>query len=280
MRYYDIGGIRFSLNGPPFNESSYLAPFRCEPCLTEVEFTVELGHPAVPTERSPVKATLHTKEFSLLGRKIQAVFQEHSDRLLLTKEEISPKKYQICLEETCADLYDNNLVLKIIDLPQLFLSYGALFLHASLVIHKGRAILFSAPKQTGKSTQATLWEIHRNAQIVNGDRALLRFIDGTWMAYGSPYCGTSGICQNAACPIGALVLLQQGKVNEIRKASPSKIVAAFLDGCTFDPETQTETVLDIALSLSQTVPVLHFSCLPDASAVDFLDSALATLPFL
>ena len=76
------------------------------------------------------------------------------------------------------------------------------------------------------------------------------------------------------------MLLQQGKVNEIRKASPSKIVAAFLDGCTFDPETQTETVLDIALSLSQTVPVLHFSCLPDASAVDFLDSALATLPFL
>ncbi len=274
-RYYCIGGLNFSLSGPSFEESSFLAPFRCEPCLPEIEFAVEPGHPIVPEGQIPVKTTLHTREYSFQGRQLLVMYREHSNEPLLTREEIAPNRYHICLEHACLELYDNNLVLKLLDLPELFLKRGAVFLHASFVEHEGQAILFTAPKQTGKSTQASLWKMYRNAQIVNGDRALLRRVKGTWMAYGSPYCGTSDICKNAAYPLRAIVLLRQGKENQVRKASPSEAAAALLDGCTFDPEIQTETVLDLALDLSQAVPMLHFSCLPDASAVDALAAALA-----
>lgn len=277
-RYYCIGGLNFALTGPPFEESSFLAPFRCEPCLPEIDFTVELGHPTLPEGRqSPIKTTLHTREYSLQGRQLLVMYQEHSDKLLLSREEIAPGRYHICLERACLELYDNNLVLKLLDLPELLIKKSAVFLHASFVEYEGQAILFTAPKQTGKSTQASLWRMYRNAQIVNGDRALLRRVKGRWMAYGSPYCGTSDICKNAAYPLRAIVLLRQGKENQVRKASPSEVAAAFLDGCTFDPEVQTETILDLALDLSQAVPVLHFSCLPDASAVDCLAAALTGL---
>lgn len=273
-RYYCIGELHIALSGPAFQEGAFLAPFRCEACLPEVEMIVTTGHPRVPVEQTPIKSTLHTRQYSLQGRQLLAMYQEHSEQLLLTREEIAPERYHVCLEEDCLELYDNNLVLKLLDLPELLLRHGAVFLHASFVEYEGQAIVFTAPKQTGKSTQASLWKNFRGARIVNGDRVLLRQTEGGWMAYGSPYCGTSNICENAAHPLRAIVLLRQGGENQVRRASPSEVAAAFLDGSTFDPERQTETILDFALSLSSRIPVLHFSCLPDASAVDCLDAAL------
>ena len=50
-------------------------------------------------------------------------------------------------------LFPNYLALE-----HLFYRFGGLFLHSSHVSVGGRALLFSAPSGTGKSTQADLWE--------------------------------------------------------------------------------------------------------------------------
>ena len=60
------------------------------------------------------------------------------------------------------------VVSEIIDLPRLLLRRGSVFLHASYILYGGQAILFTAPKQTGKSTQAALWQRFAGAEIVNG----------------------------------------------------------------------------------------------------------------
>lgn len=54
----------------------------------------------------------------------------------------------------------------------------ALVLHCAYMQREGKAILFSAPGGTGKTTQATLWEKHRGTRVVNGDKALIRRVDG------------------------------------------------------------------------------------------------------
>ena len=224
---YCVGGLTIALRGPSFAESRFLAPFCCEEAVPQIEFTVSVGHPTLPTGLTALKRTLHTAEYLQNGRRLRVMFQECSEKLLLTQTEEAAGRYRVCLEEVCLPLYDTNLVLKLLELPKLLLEHGGIFLHASFINDRGRAILFTAPKQTGKSTQAALWQRYRGAEIVNGDRALLRRVDGCWRAYGSPYCGTSGICENRALPLRAVVLLRQGKRNELRPAYAREAAAAF-----------------------------------------------------
>ena len=68
----------------------------------------------------------------------------------------------------------------------------------------------------GKSTQAGLWERYRGAKIVNGDRALLRKINGSWAACGWPVCGSSDICLLGDTPIHAIIMLYMTKISAMR----------------------------------------------------------------
>lgn len=273
-RYYRFGGLTIALNGPPFSEAPYFSLFRCEKSPAAVEFIVSVGHPSALPEQVPVKRALHEAEYHQNGHRLRVMFQEHSEKPLLTQIEEDMGRYQVCLEQSCLPLYDTNLVLKLLELPRLLLNHGGLFLHASYIDVGGQAILFTAPKQTGKSTQAALWQQHRGADIINGDRALLRRVNGVWTAYGSPYCGTSGICKNRAVPVGAVVLLRQAEQNEARPVSVREAAAAFLSGCPYDPETQSGAVLDLALQIWREVPLWTLACRPDESAVICLENAL------
>lgn len=278
-RYYRFGDLTVALHGPSFSETSYFHTFRCEKSPATVDFTVTVAPlPVLPAE-SPIKSSLHEAEYRQNGRRLRVMFQEHSKKPLLSQIEEDDGRYQVCLEPSCLPLYDTNLVLKLLELPKLLLHYGGLFLHASYIDTGGKALLFTAPKQTGKSTQAALWQRYRGAEIINGDRALLRRTNGTWTAYGSPYCGTSRICKNRKLPIDAIILLRRGEKNEIRPAPAQEAVAAFLSGCSYDPETQSGAVLDLALQLWQEIPVLTFACRPDESAVLCLENALSQFSF-
>ena len=74
--------------------------------------------------------------------------------------------------------------------------------------------------------------------------------------------------------IAAIVILSQGKENSVRPTHAREAVAAFLDGCSYDPQQNTEQILDLALDIWQNVPVLHLCCLPDESAVACLENAI------
>ena len=104
-------------------------------------------------------------------------------------------------------------------LERRMLQKDSFILHSAYIRHRGRAILFSAPSGTGKSTQASLWAQYAGAEIINGDRALLQKVQDCWMARGWPVCGTSGICQNADARLSAIVLLRQAKKNAVRRLS-------------------------------------------------------------
>ena len=142
----------------------------------------------------------------------------------------------------------------------------------SYIIFRGRAILFTAQKQVGKSTQAALWEKHMGAEVINGDRALIRCVDGEWRAFGSPYCGTSRICKNADARIAAIVILCQAEENSLRCAKPNEALAALMSGISYDTQSKrsTEKCLDICGKLIEAVPFYKLDCVPEKSAVEAL----------
>lgn len=160
-------------------------------------------------------------------------------------------------------------------LNQLLIHFRTLFFHASYVAYQGSGILFTAPSQTGKSTQAELWRKYRGAQVVNGDKAAVS-LRGCPMVHGIPFSGTSGICGNVSLPLKAVVVLSQAPVSTIRQMGPTEAVAAICQNVFADqtiPEEWT-LVLNLMLDLAASVPIYALACTPDIRAVEMLERAM------
>ena len=156
------------------------------------------------------------------------------------------------------------------------LQRGSAVIHASYIDYRGKGILFTAPSQTGKSTQAELWQLHNGAEILNEDRALLLCREDGVSTGGYIACGSSAICKNRILPLGAIVLLAQGPENVIRPATIKERVHALFSAMEFFHWSSED--LDHALALANRIavqaPIFHLSCRPDEDAVRTLQHCL------
>ncbi len=151
-----------------------------------------------------------------------------------------------------------------------------LCLHASCVETSFGGLLFSGPSGIGKSTQAALWQKHRGAVQINGDRPILSGDGGTWLAWGSPYAGSSHCHINKSCPVAAVVMLRQSETCTLERLRLPEAFRAVWSGLTIHSwdRTLVEKAFDLTMELAGTVPVYRFSCTPDAAAVEYLEQEL------
>lgn len=165
-------------------------------------------------------------------------------------------------------------------LPHVLLQKGRIILHASYIEHNGKAIIFTAPSGTGKSTQADLWHLHRGAQILNGDRAVIGLRDNIPFAFGFPMSGSSPYCENRSIPLCCIVSLKQGPENQLRRLRGKDALRVILNGTYADPKHREDFIrnMDTAADLLHT-PIFELSCRPDLGAVEVLEQAIAQLPF-
>lgn len=163
-------------------------------------------------------------------------------------------------------------LLNAMDLPRILIAHHGFILHASFIEHEGQAILFTAPSETGKSTQAKLWCDHMGAELVNGDRAAVRIMDGAVYACGTPFSGSSPVRRNVTLPLAAIVYLSQAPENTITQLKGVRAFRRVWEGCTVntwereDVEKATKTVSEVV----SCVPVYHLACTPDERAVELL----------
>lgn len=169
-----------------------------------------------------------------------------------------------------------RIFLNAMELPYVLTSHDAFLLHASFIEYEGRAILFTAPSETGKSTQAQLWCDHRGAELVNGDRAAVRVIDGKIHACGVLFAGSSRVRKNMILPLAAIVYLSQAPENTITKLRGFRAFRSVWEGITLntwdrnDVEKATQTLSTVLSG----VPVYHLACTPDVRAVELLKQTL------
>lgn len=171
---------------------------------------------------------------------------------------------------------DSRLMWNSVSMQLIMLAHKVLFFHSSFIAHKGRGILFSAPCGTGKSTQAALWEKHRDSEIINGDKAGVVLKNGRFLSCGIPICGTSGICQSKGFPLGAIVLLGQAKQNTVTRLGGVEALSGLLGNIYLDFLVPEERVMciDLLEKLIADVPVFRLDCTPDENAVIALEKAL------
>lgn len=168
------------------------------------------------------------------------------------------------------------VVMNAMELEHLTAKNRGFLLHASFIRWRDRAVLFTAPSGTGKSTQAELWRRECGAELINGDRAIVRMEGDMALACGVPFCGSSGVSKNVALPLAAIVCLSQAPETRISPLSGFQAFRRIWEGCSVNVWDRTDlsacsqTVLDVL----STVPVYHLACTPDLTAVNALRRAL------
>ena len=181
---------------------------------------------------------------------------------IVTQKDIEAEKAQEGAEKF-PDYYLESLALfrKLCDYV-LSCRQGIIF-HSSAVAVDGKAYLFTAPSGTGKSTHARLWRemLGDRVVMINDDKPIIRFIDGAFYVYGTPWNGKHRLDTNTRAEIAAICEIRQAKINKIRKISPSEMLLVVFNQTIRpkDPD-KMENLLGILDKLLTTVPLYRLEC--------------------
>ena len=273
----EIGGVRFLFDSDCdiIVEESFAPFFHTTKNVTDVNIQLRHTFSDAPLPRS-----------AMIGEDVLMEYYHENGDLLCMSKGGSGKYLASCLcssdlrELTCwlnfspgTPVDSLSSILRMIPIRRILLHHGVLFLHASQVSVDDTGILFTAPSQTGKTTQAKLWNRHRGAQIICNDRTLT---DCT-LTYGFPVDGSEPVISGERRKLGAVVVLRQAPENTIlrlrfREALPLLMSQAVMD--VWDSSARAATGNRMLDLLSKT-PVYLLACTPDERAVQCLEQQLS-----
>ncbi len=153
-----------------------------------------------------------------------------------------------------------------------------LLIHASCIIHQGKAFPFTAKSGTGKSTHTSLWMKHiEGVELLNDDNPIIRIEEGNPIVYGSPWSGKTPCYRNKRAPLHAVTQIERASTNYIEKLSVIKAFATLLPACSsmkWD-EDLYDRQCTIITKVIQTTSVYTMYCLPNADAAHVCHKTLS-----
>lgn len=144
-----------------------------------------------------------------------------------------------------------------------------LIIHASTVRHKGYGYPFIAKSGTGKSTQVSMWLRHiPDCDLMNDDTPIVRFKDGEFWIYGSPWSGKTPCYRQVKARLGAITRIARGEENKLLRMPPLQAFASFLPSCSsmkWESELYNHTCNTVA-KVVENVGIYTLECLPNEEA--------------
>lgn len=128
-------------------------------------------------------------------------------------------------DEWCTPAYCETLcIYRHIGLKML--AFDGFLIHGAAVAVDGQGYLFLAKSGVGKTTHVRYWldTFGDRAFVVNGDKPILRRIDGVWQVCGTPWCGKESLGRNEMVPVKAICFLERGETNVITHAKEQEVI--------------------------------------------------------
>ena len=156
---------------------------------------------------------------------------------------------------------------------------GIIQLHCSVIDHNGQGIMFLGPSGIGKTTQAECWEKYRGSTIINGDIGFVEKTENGFLAWGTPWHGSSQYCVNASVPLKALVVLKQADENELRRLEGFEKLAEISENVFYPTwlKDGVDLCTKILGELLNSIAVYRLDNRADEAAVELLEKELEGL---
>ena len=149
-------------------------------------------------------------------------------------------------------------------------SYDAFVFHGAVLNLDGEAYAFTARSGVGKTTHTRRWlkEFGERVHYLNGDKPIIRFIDGIPYACGTPWRGKEGYGVNERAPLSAIAFLERGTENSANEIAASEIVTRLLTQMYMPRESATGALLTMRLAdrLVKSVRLVELKCNMEPSA--------------
>lgn len=109
------------------------------------------------------------------------------------------------------------------------INFNGFLMHGAVIDVDGVGIGFLAKSGVGKSTHMALWEkcLGKRLAVVNGDKPLVRFVDGGIYAYGTPWAGKEKMQTNMRTKLKKLCFLERAEENSCTKLAKDKVLEKF-----------------------------------------------------
>lgn len=150
---------------------------------------------------------------------------------------------------------------------------GLVSLHASCLKVGEKAICLTANSGTGKSTRAQSWVDAHGAELISGDRPVIRTdSDGKMLACGAPWDGKEQIFVNGSAELKAVCDIRRGDFVRVRRLSVNQARRVLMQQCfipMWDTDVATSVMATISM-LSRRVLVLRTICGPDEKSAHIL----------
>ncbi len=190
---------------------------------------------------------------------------------LAAEREVSPGFSEGYIENIC--LYRNICT----QLPSL----NRMLMHCSVLDYNGTGYAFLGKSGTGKSTHTRLWLSSLTpTRVINGDKPILEYKEGEFIAHGTPWMGKEGWGTNASVPLKGLCFLEQAKVNSIEKLTPKAAASRlFLQVLIPQKEEEASATLEFMDKMLMQVPSYLLKCDISAEAVKTSFEAMTGLSY-
>ena len=156
--------------------------------------------------------------------------------------------------------------------------YDAVLFHGAVMEIGDYAYAITANSGVGKTTHVRLWlsEFGEEVKILNGDKPLLRIIDGVPYACGTPWQGKENYGRNSVKELKGIAFLSRGTENKAYSVETKSVVIDFMSQVYLpkkDRKTLSKTML-LSDKVLSAVRLVKLECNMDPEAAHVCRAAL------